>query len=82
MTEAARIEAAYTNCCNGRVGRNLIDLAVQDERIREFVLPTGVEVLRRATEAGLAVAAASNCCNGRVGREAAEELAAMLATGD
>ncbi len=76
MTEAAArapVEVA-SNCCNGRVGRNLLELAEKNEAIRGAIAPTGVEILRRAAEVGLAAASYSNCCNGRVGRSAMEEL--------
>ena len=74
--ELARAETV--NCCNGRVGRRLIELAATDERIREFVVPTGVEIVRKAQELGVAGREAVNCCNGRVGRQAFEDLATAL----
>ena len=83
MTEVTSEARPVTNCCNGRVGRSLIEQALQDERFREFVLPTGVQLIRQATEAG-AVAEArpvTNCCNGRVGRSL-EDIAAELGGAD
>jgi hypothetical protein len=77
-TAEAALAETTVNCCNGRVGRRLVELASTDERIREIIAPTGVEVLRRAKEAGLAAKDTVNCCNGRVGRQAFEELVSAL----
>ncbi|MGB3904584.1 MAG: hypothetical protein WBB22_06635 [Anaerolineae bacterium] len=66
------------NCCNGRVGRRLLELAEQKRELERFVLPTGVELLNAATDVGMAIAATVNCCNGRVGRRPIEELTTML----
>ena len=68
---AARSAAALdttVNCCNGRVGRRMLDMAAENETIARLVRPTGVDLMR---EAGAALAAkdTANCCNGRVGRE-------------
>jgi hypothetical protein len=56
------------NCCNGRVGKRMLDMAAENETIAALVRPTGVDLLR---EAGAALAAKDtvNCCNGRVGKE-------------
>jgi hypothetical protein len=76
--EQALAETARTvNCCNGRVGRRLVELAAIDDRVRTFVQPTGVELVRSAIEAGLR-GDTVNCCNGRVGRQAFEELVTSL----
>ena len=56
------------NCCNGRVGRRLIEMATENEKMARLVMPTGVEILQAATKAGLTVGETVNCCNGRVGR--------------
>jgi hypothetical protein len=56
------------NCCNGRVGRRILELAAQDERFARLAMPSGVELVKEAAAAGLAAADTVNCCNGRVGR--------------
>lgn len=63
----ARLDVA-ANCCNGRVGRRLIDLAIENEAVARLVRPTGVELIREAGEA-FAARDTVNCCNGRVGRD-------------
>lgn len=67
MTELSADLAA--NCCNGRVGKKLMDLALQDERAARLAMPSGVELIKAAASAGLAVKDTVNCCNGRVGQQ-------------
>jgi hypothetical protein len=55
------------NCCNGRVGKRLLELAEDHEVIRQLVAPTGVELMKQAIQAGRSLGEACNCCNGRVG---------------
>ncbi|RPJ60670.1 MAG: hypothetical protein EHM23_01440 [Acidobacteria bacterium] len=72
MPEQKKLEAALdttVNCCNGRVGRRLLDMAVQNEVIAGLVKPTGVELIREAAGLGLAAKDTVNCCNGRVGSQ-------------
>ena len=72
MAEQAKLVAALdttVNCCNGRVGRRMLDMAVQHEVIARLVKPTGVELIREAAAAGLAAKDTVNCCNGRVGSQ-------------
>jgi hypothetical protein len=79
MEAAARPSLEHTaNCCNGRAGRELAELAQQNPAISRLVTPTGVEVLRTLSEAGLAAKDTVNCCNGRVGRNVMEELVTAL----
>ena len=59
---------ATANCCNGRVGKRLLELAEKSEFLREVVAPTGVEFVRQAAAAGRSLGDTVNCCNGRVGR--------------
>jgi hypothetical protein len=66
------------NCCNGRVGRQMVEAAVANPEIRQFIHPTGVELIQRGLEAGLRAGDTVNCCNGRVGRGAMEELVTAL----
>jgi hypothetical protein len=66
-TTTARLDTTV-NCCNGRVGRRMLDLATENETIARLVRPTGVDLMREAGEA-LAARDTANCCNGRVGRE-------------
>lgn len=66
------------NCCNGRVGHRLIELAEQKRELKQYVVPTGVELLKAATEGGMTVADTVNCCNGRVGKQPMEELLTVL----
>jgi hypothetical protein len=56
------------NCCNGRVGRRMMELAAQDERLQRLAMPTGVAIIKEAAAAGLAASDTVNCCNGRVGQ--------------
>jgi hypothetical protein len=56
------------NCCNGRVGRRIAELAAQNEQIQRLAMPTGVAIIREAAAAGVAADTTVNCCNGRVGR--------------
>lgn len=77
MTDTAKALSAdmAANCCNGRVGRRLLDLAAQDEKMAHLVMPTGVELIKAASSAGVAAKETVNCCNGRVGRQLnAQEL--------
>ena len=66
------------NCCNGRVGHNLLELAEQKRELQQFTVPTGVQLLKAATEAGMAIKDTVNCCNGRVGKQPMEELITAL----
>lgn len=67
------------NCCNGRVGKRLLDLASQDDKFRQFVVPTGVEIVKAIGDLGADVSEALNCCNGRVGqRLATKDIATAL----
>jgi hypothetical protein len=66
------------NCCNGRVGRELLDIAEKNAMVRELIAPIGVELMRRAAAANLLAKDTVNCCNGRVGRAAMEELVTAL----
>ena len=72
------------NCCNGRVGRRAMELAVQDERMRFLAMPTGVELVKAAAAAGLAASDTVNCCNGRVGRrlDLSSVVAQLTAAGE
>lgn len=56
------------NCCNGRVGRRLMELAASDKSFERLVTPSGIQLVKEAAAAGLAAADTVNCCNGRVGR--------------
>ena len=56
------------NCCNGRVGKRLLELDEKSEFLRAVVSPTGVEFVRQAAASGRALGETVNCCNGRVGR--------------
>ena len=56
------------NCCNGRVGKRLLELAQQSETMRQIIAPTGVELMKAAVQAGRA-GETVNCCNGRVGSQ-------------
>jgi hypothetical protein len=56
---------ALTNCCNGRIGRRLLEMAAQNETIASIVRPTGVEVLRQVQEAGAIADFYTQCCWGR-----------------
>jgi len=70
------------NCCNGRVGRELLELAEQHKLIQQMIVPTGVELIKQAAEIGVAAKEACNCCNGRVGKPAAlQELVTALGGG-
>jgi hypothetical protein len=66
------------NCCNGRVGHKLLELAEGNKMIRELAVPTGVELVRKAVEVGITAKDVCNCCNGRVGRNPMEELITVL----
>lgn len=74
-------DAMACNCCNGRVGRELLELAEQKREFKQFVVPTGVELVKAAAEIGLATAQACNCCNGRVGKKAIDDLITTLGGG-
>lgn len=69
MSELKSALDTTINCCNGRVGRRAMELAVQDEQFRALAMPTGVEMVKAQAAAGLAAADTVNCCNGRVGRQ-------------
>ena len=76
-----RIEAMLdktVNCCNGRVGRELVDIAEKNQMVRELIAPIGVELMQKAAKANLLSKDTVNCCNGRVGRAAMEELVTAL----
>lgn len=66
------------NCCNGRVGHRVLELAEHKKAIRELAIPTGVELVRKAVDVGITTKDACNCCNGRVGRNPMEELVTAL----
>lgn len=55
------------NCCNGRVGKRFVELAEENEVIRQLIAPTGVQLIREAAQAGRSLGETVNCCNGRVG---------------
>lgn len=68
----AELQAALdttVNCCNGRVGKRMLDLATQNEVVARLVQPTGVELIREAAKTGFAAKDTVNCCNGRVGSQ-------------
>jgi len=67
MADLKQMDTAV-NCCNGRVGRRLMELASEDDKIARLVMPTGIEILKEAAKVGLAARESVNCCNGRVGR--------------
>lgn len=69
------------NCCNGRVGRRMVELAVQNQNFQRFTLPTGIEIVRAIGELGGDVTEAMNCCNGRVGRRLETQAIAQLLSG-
>lgn len=70
MAELAKATLDTTvNCCNGRVGRRMIDMIMQNEKLAYLAKPTGVELIREAGAAGLAAKDTVNCCNGRVGSQ-------------
>ncbi len=76
----ARVEEPIivVNCCNGRVGHQLMELAEEKSELKQYIIPTGVELLKAATEAGMKASQAVNCCNGRVGQRPMEELTTVL----
>ena len=76
MTEGTELAASrpVSNCCNGRVGREMVDLAQQVESVARLIEPSGAMLLKASAETGLRPDMAANCCNGRVGRSLAEEL--------
>jgi hypothetical protein len=65
----ALLSDTTVNCCNGRVGKRMLDLAVENEKLARLVMPTGVELVRAAISAGIAAKDTVNCCNGRVGNQ-------------
>jgi hypothetical protein len=69
MAEVRNQMDTTVNCCNGRVGRRMMELAAQDEGFAKLAMPTGVELIQAAAKAGLAASDTVNCCNGRVGRQ-------------
>lgn len=83
MTTDAGLAAnrSAVNCCNGRVGREMMELAQQREDVAKLIEPSGVSLLRASAEAGLRADLASNCCNGRVGRNMAEEIISAFSGG-
>lgn len=66
------------NCCNGRVGRELVALAKERKDIQELIAPKGVEILRKGIEAGMRVKDDINCCNGQVGKNPIEDVVTAL----
>jgi hypothetical protein len=76
---AARPTAS--NCCNGRVGREMMELAQQVEIVARMVEPTGATLIKASVDAGLRADLTSNCCNGRVGRNLAEEVITAFSGG-
>jgi len=75
------IDAAI-NCCNGKVGRRLLELAEKNKAIMQAVTPTGVEMIRQASAAGVGAAESLNCCNGKVGEIASvKEMIAEMSQG-
>jgi hypothetical protein len=70
-TDSVKPSVSADNCCNGVVGRRLVELAREDKVIREMIAPTGVEIIARATAAGMGVSS-DNCCNGVVGGKTRE----------
>ena len=68
MAELQATLDTAVNCCNGRVGRRLMELAARDESFVRLVAPSGVQMVKEAAAAGLAAADQVNCCNGKVGR--------------
>jgi hypothetical protein len=77
MAEEQLREVA-SNCCNGRVGRELMELATSNAAIRNMIAPTGVELVQKAEAAGIAARGTTNCCNGRVGRSLLEDAVAAM----
>jgi hypothetical protein len=73
--------AHIVNCCNGRVGRELLELAEKSRELQKYVIPTGVEILKGVVEVGLSVEHKVNCCNGRVGKRPVDELIEVLGGG-
>ena len=69
------------NCCNGRVGRRLMELAVQQEALQRFTLPTGIEIVKAIGDLGGDINEAMNCCNGRVGRRLDTQAVAQMLAG-
>lgn len=80
-TESALASNLAANCCNGRVGREMVELAQQRGDVARIIEPTGVSLIKATGEAGIAAELASNCCNGRVGRNMAEEIMAAFGGG-
>jgi hypothetical protein len=66
ITAAAARGGTTVNCCNGRVGKNLLALAETSAVIRQAIAPTGVDLINAAAKAGVA-GETVNCCNGRDG---------------
>lgn len=80
-TKIAQQLEATCNCCNGRVGHRLLELAETKSELRRFIVPTGVELIKAASEVGITSQTACNCCNGRVGKRPMEELISVLGGG-
>ena len=66
------------NCCNGRVGHHIMEMAEKRKDIRELIVPTGVELLKVAVATGIRAKDVINCCNGKVGKRPVEELISIL----
>lgn len=66
------------NCCNGRVGHRMIEMAEKSRTIREYIIPTGIELVKAAVKTGLAPEHVVNCCNGRVGKKPIDNLISAL----
>lgn len=59
------LAGGFSNCCNGRVGEQMMRAAKDDPQLRELIMPAGVRML--SAGGGADLANSSNCCNGRVG---------------
>jgi len=62
----------------------MLEMAAKDKTFREFVQPTGVEIIKAVGELGGDLAEALNCCNGRVGKRinTKEIIAQLSGAGD
>jgi len=59
-----------------------MEMAAQNDVIRQLVAPTGVALIEAAGRAGISVTEAANCCNGRVGQRLnVQELLAEMVGG-
>ncbi|MCP4991145.1 MAG: hypothetical protein GY928_35355 [Colwellia sp.] len=71
------------NCCNGRVGKRIMELAVKDDKLSEYIKPTGIDIIEKVAKLGGDVSESLNCCNGKVGRKLnLQEVASKLAGGE